>query len=258
MSEHIRTDDIHDWLDGLLPAEARRRLDDHVATCSACADEVARWTAVVAPMRALPQEARPERDLWPGIEARLAERGSAAGRSDAATTTRDARGPRRTEEADVLPLPVGRRAERPARPRGRVTLTFPQLWAAGVALALASGSLVWVALGGPRSDARTALGTPDAVPAPAEVRPVRAAVAEYDRAVDELTTLLDAGRELLAPETVAAIERSLASIDAAIGEAERALAADPASPVLNRLLLNHQQTKLRILRQATSGLLPRT
>jgi hypothetical protein len=83
-----------------------------------------------------------------------------------------------------------------------------------------------------------------------------AATAELDAAVFELEHALQEGRALLSPETLATIEQSLRTIDEAIGEARGALANDPSSPLLNRLLLSHQKNKLRILRQATLGLLP--
>ncbi|MBW3534025.1 MAG: zf-HC2 domain-containing protein [Gemmatimonadetes bacterium] len=249
MSEHIRSEEVHDWLDGTLAAEERRRLDRHVESCPDCADEVARWSGLVAAVRGLPAEARPRRDLWAGIEARLEER-------RASPATAEPRGRRPDGGATGRVASIGR--GRPAAGRRRVSFTFPQVWAAGVALALASGSLVWVAMGGPGADPRAALGAPDPLVAPATVRPAAAAAAQYERAADELTVLMEAGRDLLAPETMAVIEASLSAIDAAIADAERALADDPASPMLNRLLLSHRQTKLRILRQATSALLPRT
>jgi len=78
----------------------------------------------------------------------------------------------------------------------------------------------------------------------------------YEAAASELERILDQGRGLLDPETVATLERSLATIDQAIAEVEEALDADPSSELLARLLVNHQGTRLRVLRQAATLVRP--
>jgi hypothetical protein len=79
------------------------------------------------------------------------------------------------------------------------------------------------------------------------------ASSEYERAIASLEFVLEQGRGRLNPQTVAIIEASLATIDRAIDEARHALAEDPNNHVLNRLLIKHQQSKLRVLRQASSA-----
>lgn len=76
--------------------------------------------------------------------------------------------------------------------------------------------------------------------------------AEYLRAVTDLEAALRAGRQRLQPETVAAIERSLAVIDRAIRDAEAALAADPANDYAADWLTTIRRRKLSALRQAVS------
>ncbi len=58
-------------------------------------------------------------------------------------------------------------------------------------------------------------------------------------------------RDQLDPATVQAVERNVGVIDAAVMEIRRALAADPASPYLNRALTDALQRKLDVLRVAT-------
>jgi hypothetical protein len=234
MNGHLSTDEIHDLLDGLLEASEEERLSRHVESCARCRGETEALAAVLAGMAELPREAEPARDLWGGIEARIA--GTTPG----------------APEPVVIEFPGSVAAA--AAVRRRVSLSLPQLYAAGIAIALLSGAAVWYALGRTAPGATMGLDAPDAPVA--LVSRTDAAGAELDEAVFQLEHALQEGRELLSPETLATIEQSLSAIDTAIAEARAALQNDPASPLLNRLLVSHQKNKLRILRQATSRLLP--
>jgi len=95
---------------------------------------------------------------------------------------------------------------------------------------------------------------------PAAVRlPVaaRAVDADYQAVIRELDESLAQRRAQLAPETIAKVEASLRVVDQAIGEARRALAADPANRDLVDLLAASYERKLELLRRA-SELLPAT
>ena len=110
-------------------------------------------------------------------------------------------------------------------------------------------------------------GAEEEVVAAAEIMPVpgdrgelgkilpamQVATAEYERAIASLESVFEQRRDRLDPQTVAIIEASLGIIDRAIGEARRALADDPNNPALNRLLIKHEQSKLRVLRQASAA-----
>jgi anti-sigma factor RsiW len=74
--------------------------------------------------------------------------------------------------------------------------------------------------------------------------------AEFDRASDDLSRILTAGRERLRPETVALLERNLPVIDAAIAESRDALARDPANAELRRLFAAAARQKVELLRWA--------
>ena len=82
---------------------------------------------------------------------------------------------------------------------------------------------------------------------------MQVATTEYERAIASLESILEQGRDRLDPETVATIEGSLGIIDRAIAEARQALVDDPNNPALNRLLIKHEQSKLRVLRQASAA-----
>jgi hypothetical protein len=74
---------------------------------------------------------------------------------------------------------------------------------------------------------------------------------DYDRSAAELRAALDAQRGTLAPATVATVERSLRTIDAAIAEARAALARDPANQALLEMLTATHEQRLDLLRRAT-------
>jgi len=63
---------LDDYLDGTLPAEIIQEVGRHLAACDRCRAEEAALRALVGGARALPRSVLPERDLWTGIEARLA------------------------------------------------------------------------------------------------------------------------------------------------------------------------------------------
>lgn len=232
MSAHLTTGEIHDWLDGLLAPPGEERARRHVEACGRCRAEKDALAAMLQEIAALPRDAAPARDLWGGIEARIA--GAA---------------PLGTDPV-VLTFP----ADAPARAGRRVSLTLPQAYAAGIAIALLSAAGVWYALRARAPVAAAGLAAPDR--GVALVSAESAARTEVELAVLELEHTLEGGRGKLAPETLDAIERSLRTIDQAIAEARRALERDPSSVLVNRLLLSHQKNKLRVLRQATSRLLP--
>ncbi len=74
--------------------------------------------------------------------------------------------------------------------------------------------------------------------------------ADYQRATAELARTLAAERHRLRPETVALVERNLALIDAALGEARAALAEDPGNADLQRLVATAARQKVELLQWA--------
>jgi anti-sigma factor RsiW len=145
---------------------------------------------------------------------------------------------------DLWPA-IARSASRPAR---RVSISFVELIAASVFVALVSGLTVWVMTG------RGGSVSPDGASAATAtidtpVVPASAGGATYDRAVADLLQSLDEGRKQLSPRTVEVMERSLATIDRAISEASAALDQDPGNVFLSLHLARERQRKLALLRQ---------
>src|SRR2546428_203798 len=100
---------------------------------------------------------------------------------------------------------------------------------------------------------RHARATPIAI-APPQAQWLAAADRRYETTVAELQGALVEGRRTgrLDSTTVRILERNLATIDTAIAQARRALAADPGSAYLNHHLADTMRRKLELLRQATA------
>lgn len=74
----------------------------------------------------------------------------------------------------------------------------------------------------------------------------------YVRATADLEAVLRDNRSRLQPETVRALERSLMMIDTALGQAQRALAADPANDYVMRSIDRLRDERLATLRDAVA------
>jgi anti-sigma factor RsiW len=218
------TDRLSEYLDDELPPDERAALETHLRGCVACGAVLADLKRIVVRARGL-EDALPERDLWPGIAVRI---GASTG------------------EAPVVGLAR-------ARARRRWAFSLPQLAAAAIALMTVSGGTVWLM----RPAASMPVASRPARPATPSVvtvssHPTRSAGQSYATAVSDLERVLEQGRGRLDPTTVQVIERNLATIDSAIAQAQRALAADSASVYLNSHLAETMQRKLDLLRQAAA------
>jgi anti-sigma factor RsiW len=213
---HPWTNRLSDYLDGELSDGERAALQRHLAACPACTAMLADLTRVVMRARSLAGE-EPRRDLWAGIAARIGTKGPSV---------------------PVQPTP-GRR---------RPTLSWPQLAAAALAIAVGSGGVTWWATRAMESPAPALPAAQPNAPTPA----VAAMTTRYDAAVADLERVLAAGRSTLDTSTVRVLEQNLALIDRAIRDAERALAADPGNAYLNAHLARTMRQKIDLLRQAAS------
>jgi len=62
---------LDDYIDGALPPDAVRNVDQHLAGCERCRREVDAIRSLLADARSMPLAIQPGRDLWGGIEERL-------------------------------------------------------------------------------------------------------------------------------------------------------------------------------------------
>lgn len=214
------TESLSDYLDGELTSEDRREVALHLESCADCAEALRELEQVLERARALPDLA-PPRDLWPEIEAQLvAWKGAPAN----------------------APAPIPAR-----RPRTRVvSFTWPQLMAAGLAVALLATAAFWLGSRGGQP-----LAHRPAAPATGKTEMVRSETPQPEDAIKELRQALANGREDLDPATVKVLEQNLSSIERSISEAKAALDADPANPYLQRHLRETMTRKVNLLRQAT-------
>lgn len=208
---------LSDYLDGDLDPAAHAEVDAHLALCVDCRQLLGELRTITAAAAQLP-DAAPEEGVWDGVARRIAA-------------------------ASPAVVPFERKAPR------RFSFTLPQLAAAGIALMVLSGSLVYMARSGePHADFPAISADPGADIAV----PVSLANPQYDSAIADLEQALEAGRSRLDPDTVKVLEQNLSAIDLAIEQCRRALEADPANAFLNSHLASARQRKLALLRRATA------
>ena len=217
------TERLSEYLDGTLSGAERLDCERHLADCPECTATLDELRRVVARAHAL-ENRTPRAELWNGIAARI--------------------GVSRPGVADLSEQ----------RARRRIAFTLPQLMAASIALVMLSGAGAWLLFsrGSSRDIALTQAPRAGDTAAAATVSWVSRADPKYDARVAELQKALDQGRGRLDSNTVRVIKKNLDIIDAAIGEARRALAADPANQYLNVHLADTMRRKLELLRQASA------
>ena len=216
-SHQAFVDSLSDFLDGELDARERAAVEEHLAGCAECRAVLSDLRTIVDHATRLPVS-RPESDLWSGVESRL--------ESPAPT---------------VLLFPR-------KQPR-TFAFTLPQIAAAGIALTVISGGLVYVARDG---RAATPVAEVSEQSRDAGISPVSVADPRYEDAVEDLERILAEGRGRLDPDTVRVLEQNLATIDKAIAQSREALDADPGNVFLNSHLISARQRKLTLLRRATA------
>ena len=234
------TDRLSECLDDELTPDERAAVEGHLRHCVACGAALADLKRIVVRARTL-EDRPPARDLWPAIAARIS--------ATPATANRD----------EALAIDGTRR-------RRRWSFSLPELAAAGIALMALSGGAAWllhpvtstaVVARGPAAEPSVTPGLTPALAPSGSFRiglspSRRAAGLSYDAAVADLEGVLTAGRGRLDSTTVRVIERNLATIDSAIAQAQRAVAADSANAYLNSHLAETMRRKLELLRQAAA------
>jgi anti-sigma factor RsiW len=219
MTEDTWTERLSEYLDGGLGEEERVALERHLAECASCRRQLDELREVVRWLRADAPDA-PDPGVWPRVAERIA--GLPAART---------------------PAPSWR------SPRFR-------LLACG---ALAAAAVAVIALPAIR-DARAPNSFPSTHRPPGGIAlPVSAAPSpSHAQAVAELEAVLAEGRGRLSPETVQRLEASLAIVEAAIDQAQQAIAADTSNPYVLRHLERLRQEKVETLREAAMIVLTQT
>lgn len=234
MMTHERTLELLDeYVEGALPPEDERGVRRHLMQCDGCRAEERELRTLLDEAAALPAEILPPVDLWTGIAARLEPRSATVALAP--------------EIPVIGPRPVRR---------------IPWWMQAAAAIALVvTTSLVTLQVSGAGKQ-QVAAAPQAAQPAPGQqqrqavpataLAAFRPAEQDYQKAIGDLEQVLQAHRGALAPQTVATLEANLEVIDKAIRESRAALAADPNSAELARMLSQSYDAKLDVLKRAVS------
>ena len=232
--ESVRDEQLlHDYLDGELPKEEREALERRLNEELGLRRELKSLSAVTEMLGALPREAEAPGRIW---EAVAEATGAPASQGD---------------DPAVLSISAGTAGSTTAgRGYGWVRLA-----AAAVVLIALSSSVTWFF-------AESRFGT-DEVPVASEPAMTASpdarfashdAIEDYEASAYALSRILEEGGSVLAPETLEVVRESIATIDEAIAEAKAALANDPGSSTLNRILLSNMKKKLDLLRDAAAAI----
>lgn len=208
------------YSDGELKPAERESVERHLAECAECRRALEGIRAVKAWAPSY-QGSAPSRDLWRNIESRLGTR------------------------------PIGSGPMKPAWHGRKVSVRLPLLAAAAVVLLVLGAAAT-------RLFFRANPVVQDSLPViQAEHRwnPARedSTNNQYDPAIAELEAVLTSNGDALEPATLQVIRESLASIDKAIDDARKAIAADSTNDYLHASIAQNMRRKLGILRMAAQA-----
>jgi anti-sigma-K factor RskA len=227
---HDTRKQFDELLDGELSGDARRAVEEHLAGCAECRDELAALETLLAEARALPREIAPRTDLWPGIEERLTPRRPSLG----------------SWLSSLLP------------DWGPLTSPSALAGAAATIAVAALGALLWQSYQAPGDVGRDTVAAESAAQPAVLDEELMAQRAELARSEDgvllarqNLIEAVEGPKEHLSPETVAVIEENMRIIDQAIGQIRIALEDDPLNHELNMLLATYYQQEAELLKRVS-------
>jgi hypothetical protein len=265
--------ELPDYLEGTLDGEARSQLDRHLRECVRCASLVRDLENIREEAAALP-DLIPSRDLWAGIEARIAapviplvarpekqRRISPAWIGIAAAALI-------VSTAGVTYTLTARSLSSPNAGSFAQSTTSPALSTLAPATVVATADPVQEGSGSAENGASTSenrrsveradLGSSAGTVVTSVSRNLLPAAphseALYGKEIAMLQALVSQRKTQLDPSTVAVIEKNLQIIDAAIEQSKAALAKDPASLLLSQQLSHALDKKVELLR--TAAMLP--
>lgn len=261
---------LPDYLEGTLDESMRASVDGHLRECVRCTGLVRDLEGITKEAAALP-DLSPSRDLWAGIEPRIAAPVISLGASPAkrrrfapawmgiaaaalivstagityvltARTLRySAAAPTDSAPARIQPSVVtpGEDTAAPAT-TGSTEIASPS-----------SSAISRLAQNGQTGTSRPVVRASLASRAQSEATPSDAI---YGKEIEMLQNVVRQRKAQLDPSTVAIIEKNLQIIDVAIEQSRAALVRDPASRLLSQQLTHALDKKVELLR--TAAMLP--
>jgi anti-sigma-K factor RskA len=213
---------LDDYVTGDLNEDARAPVEEHVATCAMCAEEVRSLKKVLERAADLPKSIDPPAEAWSNIRAAILR-----------------------EENAVKSVALPRRQHfwnrRFALVAAAAAIVVAVLSSSATAWYLSTRSTPEVAFRGP-IDSRRGLAAYTAFTIEEN---------NYLRTVASLQAILDQQESVLAPETIAQLKSSLRTIDEAILEARSALARDPSNRLLIDMVSSSYKQKVDLLKRST-------
>ncbi|MFC1661063.1 anti-sigma factor family protein [Gemmatimonadota bacterium] len=231
--KHPESRRLSEYLDGGLTNAQARELEEHMSGCRECSDLLRELEDVQARAHALSDQL-PNHDLWPGIARALVGE--------------------EWEEAAVIRLHPEVPAGPPERSRRVVRLSAPQAVAAGLALALVSGSVGSLLVRPSAEVPETAASAESSwmtefAGSDSELRGVAVEVARLEE-------LLAHHRVELGATTARVLEKNLQVMDRAIRESYAALQTDPGNAFLETHLTRAFRAKADYLRETAHLVAP--
>lgn len=209
---------INDAIDGALTDELQRAFDAHLAECESCRAEYALMTSILTEASTLTASIQPDRDLWPGIELRIAHT---------------------EQESNVVGFP------------GRSFLRWAPLAAAAAVLLIALGTQLGPVSAPVVPPEVVAVNSPEPDSEPIEVDGTSVVLAgmeaDYAQARETLLEALEARKDELPEDLVNTIEENLNIIENAVVDIHRALEDSPESPELKRMLHAAYRSEMTLL-----------
>jgi hypothetical protein len=254
MNEHVPWESLNDYADNTLAPQARAAAARHLDSCADCREQLAGLRRLIASASDAVENIEPPAEVWRALRRELEGRGAGVASRGVREHQRDL--PLHPGSAIPSPTQAGPRdGARGVRAPVDAWWRRPAALAAAAAILVVLSSLITARIVSRAPAASVAAGSRpgDSLASPVSF-PADMARAErdYRRTIDELDATLQEERSRLAPATVAAVERSLSIIDAAIAEARDALRRDPANAMLRDVFTRNYQQKLDLLRRAAS------
>ena len=233
------------YMEGDLSPAEQAAAEEHLADCAPCAEVLAELRAIASEAATMPA-LEPSRDLWSGIESRIATPVTQFGGAPAAVK----RAPRRQWQyaiaaAALIAASAGTTYLIVARQSGPAS---PVVTVAKQPPVLHNDSASAPAPGTTATPRVTPLPVPPSNVQLASRKKDMSAARVYDLEISLLDSMVRTRRESLDPKTVTIIEQNLRIIDKAIMESRAALARDPKSPLLSNQLDNVLGSKVELLR----------